>query len=537
MPEPDSDEITRAVAGMFGDSVLAPRAVNRRPSLETTTPDSVVDADGDAPTWDIDVRSYETHERVAHYVNLFTVTGKAGFERRLSRGTRYEPMIRAKLRSAGMPEDLYFLPLIESGYELHAYSRAAAVGMWQFMSSTGREVGLRIDWWIDERRDPVKSTDAAIRFLRDLQEQFGSLYLAAAAYNGGPGRVSRGLRQFADELEGTEGEDRFFALAEQSYLRSETKNYVPQIIAAALAAKSPQRFGMSVDTLPPLTYDSLWVSAGVPLASVARAAQTTPTQITELNPHVLRGITPPTGGLWVRVPAGLERSTADRLAEMPASERTGFVSTTSRARETLAAVASRTGVSSRALSQFNPGLRTARRGRLVAGQAIRVPTAATLATVRDVPDPGIERYGGVTRGATAAGRATPARMHIVRRGESLGRIGQRYGLSVARLKALNGLRRDRVFAGQALIIRSGAATGSASRASRATGASSRVSRGRSKAAAGSARSSSKAKASRAKASKGRSTTAKAKASGRTRSKGTAAKGGGTKGKSKSSARR
>src|SRR6185295_8809587 len=134
------------------------------------------------PRWDIEVRSYETVERVRHYVSMFTRgEAKERFIDRLSHGTRYEPMIRAKLRAGDLPEDMYYLALVESGFNPHAYSRAAAVGMWQFMSSTGRGMGLRVDWWVDERRDPVRSTEAAVRFLRGLNEQFGSLYLAAAA--------------------------------------------------------------------------------------------------------------------------------------------------------------------------------------------------------------------------------------------------------------------------------------------------------------------------------------------------------------------
>jgi membrane-bound lytic murein transglycosylase D len=459
MAVPTTDEIARAAARLFGDSLLVAPAAG---TGEATGGDP---ADHDAPTWDIDVRSYETHDRVAHYVRLFTETGKGRFQQRLSRGTRYEGMIRAKLRAAGMPEDLYFLPLVESGYDVNAYSRAAAVGMWQFMSSTGREAGLRIDWWIDERRDPVKATDAAIRFLRELQDQFGSLYLAAAAYNGGPGRVARGLARFADELEGTDGEDRFFALAEKAYLRDETKNYVPQIIAAALAAKSPARFGLVIDSQPALVYDSAWVGAAVPLAGVARAAGVELATLTELNPHVLRGTTPPSGGLWLRVPTGRHEGLADRIATLPVAERTAFAATTiSRPRETLAAVAARTGVSARALGHFNPGLRTARRGRLVAGQSIRVPTALALAALREVPDPSIERYGPTATASTTAGRS---RLHIVKRGESLGLLARRYGTTVARLRSLNGLRRDRVYAGQALVIRG---TPAPARTARASGA-------------------------------------------------------------------
>src|SRR5688572_532272 len=153
-------------------------------------------------------------------------------------------MIRAKLKAGELPEDMFYLALVESGYDPHAYSRAAAVGMWQFMAPTARGMGLRVDWWVDERRDPVKSTDAAARFLKYLNDQFDSFYLAAAAYNGGPGRVARGLKKFEDELEDESGEDVFFALAEQKYLPSETKDYVPKLIAAAIVARDPSRYGL-----------------------------------------------------------------------------------------------------------------------------------------------------------------------------------------------------------------------------------------------------------------------------------------------------
>jgi len=179
-------EVTKGVIDVFGDSL-----VEATPAKS----DSI-----EEPTWDMDVRSYETQDRVAHYVNMFTGRAKDRITERLQRGTRYEPMIRAKMKAGGLPEDMYYLALVESGFDPHAYSRAAAVGMWQFMTSTARDMGLRVDRWVDERRDPVRSTGAAVRFIRGLREEFGSLYLAAAAYNGGPGRVSRGLARYADDL-------------------------------------------------------------------------------------------------------------------------------------------------------------------------------------------------------------------------------------------------------------------------------------------------------------------------------------------------
>jgi membrane-bound lytic murein transglycosylase D len=150
-----------------------------------------------------------------------------------------------------LPQDLIYLALVESYYDPHAYSRAAAVGMWQFMTRTARAVGLRVDWWVDERRDPVRATEGAVRHLLSLHDEFGSPFLAAAAYNGGSGRVSRGLAQFAARLEEAEGEEKFFALSDARALRPETRDYVPKIIAAALIAKNRTQFGFPASTLHP----------------------------------------------------------------------------------------------------------------------------------------------------------------------------------------------------------------------------------------------------------------------------------------------
>src|SRR5215212_1681320 len=261
---------------------------------------------------------------------MFTGRAKDRIAARLEVGTRYEPMIRAKMRDGGIPEDMYYLALVESGFDPNAYSRAAAVGMWQFMSSTGRDMGLRVDWWIDERRDPIKSTTAAVRFIKGLREQFGSLYLAAAAYNGGPGRVARGLSRYADDLEGTTGDDLFFALADKAYFRNETREYVPQLIAAALVAKEPDRYGMKIVTLEPLTYDSVRVGPGTPMAAIAHAASVGVADVLALNPHVLRGITPPKDSFYVRLPAGKADSLPTALASLPDSERLGIRTATSK---------------------------------------------------------------------------------------------------------------------------------------------------------------------------------------------------------------
>lgn len=395
--------------------------------------------------WDIDVESYLTHDRVAHYVTLFTGPAKSRIASRLERGKRYEPMIREKFRARGIPEDLYYLGLVESGYDQHAYSRAAAVGMWQFMSSTGRGMGLRIDHWVDERRDPVRSTDAAARFLNSLQKQFGSYYLAAAAYNGGPGRVSRGLARFQDELEELEANDRFFALAEQRFLHSETRNYVPQLIAAALVGKDPQRYGLQIaDTVPPFAYDSVVMPPLTSLGAVARAAGMTIEQVRDLNPHLLRGVTPPGAPSQVRLMVGLADTFAARFDSLPDADREAFTKVTSKSGQTLATIAKAHGVNARVLSLYNPSLPATKR--IPAGRTVLVPAGHVLAMARDVPNPNIERYGSAQ---TRNGRV----VHVVKRGESLGLIAKRYRTTVATLMRNNGLKRTVVYPGQSIIVR------------------------------------------------------------------------------------
>jgi membrane-bound lytic murein transglycosylase D len=299
------------------------------------------------------------------------------------------------------------------------------------------------------------STDAAIRFLRDLQRQFGSLYLAAAAYNGGPGRVARGLTRFASAIGDAEGDDRFLALAEQDYLHSETKNYVPQLIAAALVAKTPDRYGLTIETREPYQYDSVLVEAGSSLGALANAGALPLDSIIELNPAVLRGAAPPDRALWVRVPKGMDSSISAAYASMTPEERAAWTEVEPKSGETVAALAKRHEITTRELGWYNPSLRTGKGGKISAGQTVRIPTRATILVARVVPDPAVERYGGGT-----------ATVHVVRSGESLSVIGQRYGLSVSRLKSMNGLRSDRIRAGQSLVVKGGTAA-SASRSTTA----------------------------------------------------------------------
>lgn len=361
-----------------------------------------------APTWDLEVEANAARTRVAYFVDAFSGRLREPFQKALARQSEFAPLIEARLRAAGLPLDLTYLAFVESYYDPQAYSRAAAVGMWQFMTRTAQGVGLRVDWWVDERRDPVRSTEGAVRLLASLNDEFGSPFLAAAAYNGGSGRVSRGLAQFAARLEGVEGEDRFFALSDTRYLRAETRDYIPKIIAAALVAKQPDRYGLTVDSLPAFVFDSVLVPGGTPLAAVAAAAPTPTDSVRDLNPHVLRGMVPEGDSMWVRVPVGAADGFADRFGALDSAARAGLTRVKSKKGESMASIARRHGITSKQLGWFNPKAARLKSGNLVTGQTIVVPSATVVAAARDVPNPAIERYPRRARSTTTARPAAKA---------------------------------------------------------------------------------------------------------------------------------
>ena len=242
------------------------------------------------------------------------------------------------------------------------------------MPETAREMGLRVDPWVDERRDPTRATDAAIRHLGDLTRTFGSPLLAAAAYNGGAGRVSRGLRQISA------GEPNFFTLADQRLLPKETRNYVPQLLAAAAIGSDPSRFGFSASGLSAVRLDSVLVNRPIRLAMADRALGLGQLTLAQLNPQLLRGVTPP-GGSWLRVPVGLGTDVAKRLDELPLVavgggpvvrvDRLGAIVWVKRG-DTIGDLAARHGVSEARLRRVNA---IPTWYRLKPGQALRLPAA------------------------------------------------------------------------------------------------------------------------------------------------------------------
>jgi membrane-bound lytic murein transglycosylase D len=240
------------------------------------------------------------NERVERWAERFRTSQRPAFQRLLYRMGAYEELIRDKLRQRNMPEELLYLSMMEGGFKPRARSSASAVGLWQFMGPTAQQYGLRVDEWVDERRDPVRSTDAALDYLSWLQERYGSWYLAAAAYNAGPGRIDRVLRRHA---EGRKGDDAiYWEILE--YLPLETREYVPRLVAATLVAEGAESEGFDMEFVQPYRYDRVFVPGATSLTRVAKILKVEPGALRALNPHLIRGITPPNQAYPVRVPVG-----------------------------------------------------------------------------------------------------------------------------------------------------------------------------------------------------------------------------------------
>jgi membrane-bound lytic murein transglycosylase D len=409
-----------------------------------------------AVSFDIDVTSWAAHRRVLEYLRFFQTDARDRFSIWLSRLGRYEGMIRERLRHGGLPEDLVYLTLIESGLSNTAVSRAKAVGMWQFMASTGRLYGLEITPWVDERRDPFLATEAAVSHLGDLVRELGSVYLAAAAYNAGMGRVRRSLVKLPGDPAEFLSDQTYFELAERNYLRRETRDYVPKLIAAALIAKQPGRFGFTgIEPLQALVFDELIVPDATGLDVIARLTDTTLAALAELNPQFVRGITPPGRTVVVRVPRGRGESAAVRYAALPASDRVTFVRHAVARGETLSGIARGYGVSVAVIHGANPELEPRR---LRIGQQLVVPLSGRHARpVTVAASPPVRRASAVAAPAATGGAA-----HRVRSGDTLSAIARRYGVSLSSLLAENGLSRDSVIKpGDRIHIPRGDVSGSA----------------------------------------------------------------------------
>jgi membrane-bound lytic murein transglycosylase D len=314
----------------------------------------------------------EMRAEVAQWIAFFQGSGRKYYVRWLARSTRYMPVMKDILRQEGLPEDTVYLSMIESGFSTLAYSWAKASGPWQFIDATGRRFGLKVDFWIDERRDPIKSTRAAARYLRELHDEFDDWYLAWAGYNAGAGKVRKGIEKYHTK-------DFWSLCAAGRFLRPETKNYVPKLIAAALVTRHAEAFGFShneIEWEQPLDVDEVQVPDPTDLSVIAKAAECSLEEIQALNPELRRWLTPPTAkgvSYVLRIPKGHKEAFETNFPKVAPKERLVFKIHRVKKGDTLSKIALGYHSFPEAIMRMN-GLRSSKKLRL--GTELMIPVAS-----------------------------------------------------------------------------------------------------------------------------------------------------------------
>lgn len=383
------------------------------------------------------------NERVRYFVDLYSGPGRHTFARWLERSGRYIPMMRQIFAEYGLPEDLTYLAMVESGFNSRAYSWAHAVGPWQFIESTGRMYGLQNDWWFDERRDPEKATHAAARFLRDLHKQFdGDWYLAVAAYNAGPGRIQGAVR--------TLGSRDFWQISRGQHLQLETRQYVPKLLATLIIVKDLDKYGFAgLEYYAPLAYDVVKVPSPTDLELIAELSGVSYEEIKALNPELKRWSTPPgRKNHELRIPLGGKERFVEAYAKVPADKRVRYHRHRVKSGDTLLKLA----------GQYNIRVED-----IISLNSIRDPRALRIGQDLILP----LRQGYTTRPIQELADdhdRTRRRSYTVRQGDSLWSIARRFEVSEKDLRVWNKLGWSNMLRpGQVLIVSSSAASSSTSR--------------------------------------------------------------------------
>jgi membrane-bound lytic murein transglycosylase D len=385
----------------------------------------------------------EINADVERWLDFFTQRDRERFSRFLERGSRYKTMINAVLKEQGIPTELYYQAMIESGFATHATSTASAVGIWQFIPGTGRRYGLRIDQYVDERRDPMRATIAAAMYLKDLHNVFQNWYLAMAAYNAGEGRILGAIMR--------SGTRDFWEMVKKRSLPSETMNYIPKFLAATTIGHNLSRYGFEDITpeIPPQLV-AVNVPSPVKLADIARITGVPLEILNEYNPNIRRGITPPgqeTYRMWVpvdfqdRVNSKQIQLSAVRLRNLaPATSIVSNSKSTSqthrvKAGENLATISKKYNVSITALKKMN-GLRS---NRIYSGMNIKVAMSKSQRS----------------KAEAAASVENTTVKYRVKRGDNLHKIAKKFNTSIPEIKKLNNLRKGTVAVGQILKVTDG----------------------------------------------------------------------------------
>jgi membrane-bound lytic murein transglycosylase D len=363
------------------------------------------------------------NDAVAAYINYFSSRGRNFLEHGYVRAGRYRDVILKTLREAGVPQDLIYLAQAESGFQPLALSRAGARGMWQFMAGRGSQYGLDRNWWVDERQDPVKATQAAARHLKDLYDQFGDWYLAMAAYNSGPGTVQRAVERtgYAD----------YWELYRRGVLPAETRNYVPIILAITIMSKNPGQYGLDRLTPDqPLAADSVTIDYPVDLRLVAECVDAPLAVLQDLNPSLLRLTTPKDQPFELRLPADSKPAFQEAIAVIPSGMRVWWRYHRVAAGESLAEIARKYHATPGAIETVN-GLNS---GPLQVEKKLLIPVT-----------PG-------RHDTTAAVFSRHPTRYKVRRGDTAVSIADDFGVPIDALRKWNRLRGNTLTAGRILLI-------------------------------------------------------------------------------------
>ncbi|MFT5698344.1 MAG: membrane-bound lytic murein transglycosylase D [Desulforhopalus sp.] len=372
------------------------------------------------------------NKQVDMYLQLFQGKQRKQFARWLARSGKYRVLMEEELRNAGLPTDLMYLSMIESGYYELAYSRSKAVGLWQFMKGTGKQYHLKIDKYVDERRDPVKSTKAAVAYLSDLYKEFGNWHLAVAAYNGGPGKVRSGLRRHKV--------DTFWDLASKKHLRLETKRYVPKLIAALVIAKDPKKYGFTnIQYEQGLQYDTITVGPNMSLNAIALISDSTEKEIKALNHELKRNRTPANSASYVaKIPITTSAIAQKNISRLHSIASTGYKTHKIAKGDTLTKISKRYDVNKTTLLKVN----NLRSGKLKAGRNLRIPYSTIS-------------YQLLPEGSTDAMLAYKDSLilHRIKKGETISKISNKYHVPAEMIVAWNGLKNSHsIRAGQQLAL-------------------------------------------------------------------------------------
>jgi peptidoglycan lytic transglycosylase D len=353
----------------------------------------------------------EVNDTVLSFIRIFQNARRKEFVGGLVRSGRYLDVMKRIFREEGIPEDLVYTALIESSFKSNAYSRARAKGFWQFISGTAKRYDLRMDWWVDERSDFEKSTRAAARYLKDLYGMFGDWYLALAGYNAGENKIVYGLNR--------SGVNSFWELSDTRYIRQETKNYVPAILAGMIIAKDPAKYGFDEELEQPVQFDTVSVDYTVDLRLVAECAGVALEEIKTLNPELTRLTTPSrVSSYTLRLPAGKKETFLTEISSVPEEKRITWRKHEVKPGETLTSIASIYRTSATSISSANSFDGD---GSLAVGQKLVIPIGRNSVTYADDSITGPKSY------------------YIVRGGDTLRRIASKTGTTVEDICELNNI--------------------------------------------------------------------------------------------------